>query len=130
MSRALWRRLKRVHHLSGLIVSALCALAGWVLAGAADDPQLGRMLMGLIATDLTETGGLTVVSTSKVLAATREVSTAEGVAFDRLFLELMIRHHQGALVMVEELFSTPGGGQESWTYQFASDVDAAAPDSR
>jgi uncharacterized protein (DUF305 family) len=53
-----------------------------------------------------------------------QLAAAEGVAFDRLFLELMIGHHQGALVMVEELFSTPGGGQESWTYQFASDVDA------
>lgn len=52
------------------------------------------------------------------------LAAAEGVAFDRLFLELMIGHHQGALVMVEELFSTPGGGQESWVYQFASDVDA------
>lgn len=54
----------------------------------------------------------------------RQLGAAEGAAFDRLFVELMIGHHQGALVMVKELFSTPGGGQESWTFQFASDVDA------
>jgi uncharacterized protein (DUF305 family) len=53
-----------------------------------------------------------------------QLAAAEGVAFDRLFLELMIVHHQGALVMVRELFSTPGGGQESWAFQFASDVDS------
>jgi uncharacterized protein (DUF305 family) len=49
---------------------------------------------------------------------------AKGTVFDRLFLEMMIRHHQGALVMVEELFSQPGAGQESEIFAFASDVDA------
>ena len=52
------------------------------------------------------------------------LAQAKGAAFDRLFLELMIKHHQGALVMVEELFSTPGAGQESEIFGFASDVDA------
>ena len=45
-------------------------------------------------------------------------------AFDKLFLEDMIRHHEGALVMVRELFAAPGAGQESEIYTFASDVDA------
>ena len=43
-----------------------------------DSDRLGRMLMGLITTDLAESGGLTVVSTPKVLAALRQVSTSEG----------------------------------------------------
>lgn len=47
---------------------------------------------------------------------------ARGTAFDRLFLEGMIRHHQGALDMVKELFDT-GGAQESELFRFASDVD-------
>jgi uncharacterized protein (DUF305 family) len=47
-----------------------------------------------------------------------------GPEFDRLFLELMIKHHQGALIMVEELFATPGAGQEAEIFAFASDVDA------
>jgi uncharacterized protein (DUF305 family) len=36
----------------------------------------------------------------------------------------MIKHHEGALMMVKELFSTPGAGQESEIFAFASDVDA------
>jgi uncharacterized protein (DUF305 family) len=49
---------------------------------------------------------------------------ASGAAFDRLFLELMIRHHEGALVMVAQLFATPGAGQEPELFQFASHIDA------
>jgi uncharacterized protein (DUF305 family) len=49
---------------------------------------------------------------------------AKGAEFDRLFLEGMIKHHEGALAMVKELFATPGAGQESEIFAFASDVDA------
>jgi uncharacterized protein (DUF305 family) len=52
------------------------------------------------------------------------LAAAKGVEFDRLFLEYMITHHEGALVMVKELFSTPGAGQEGEIFAFASDVDA------
>ena len=52
------------------------------------------------------------------------LSEAKGTAFDRLFLELMIKHHDGALVMVKELFSAPGAGQEPDMFSFASDVEA------
>jgi uncharacterized protein (DUF305 family) len=51
------------------------------------------------------------------------LTDARGDAFDRLFLELMIKHHEGALTMVKELYSRPGAGQESEIYAFASDVD-------
>jgi uncharacterized protein (DUF305 family) len=49
---------------------------------------------------------------------------AEGTAFDRLFLELMIKHHQGALIMVEDLLSKPGAGQDSDIFAFISDITA------
>jgi uncharacterized protein (DUF305 family) len=52
------------------------------------------------------------------------LAEAKGDAFDRLFLEGMIKHHAGALTMVQELLSTPGAGQESEVFAFASDVDA------
>ena len=52
------------------------------------------------------------------------LAAANGPEFDRLFLEFMIKHHDGALVMVEQLFSTPAAGQESEIFAFASDVDA------
>lgn len=49
---------------------------------------------------------------------------ARGAVFDRLFLEGMIRHHEGALTMVRELFATPRAGQEPAIFAFASDVEA------
>jgi len=52
------------------------------------------------------------------------LAQAKGTDFDRLFLEGMIKHHGGALTMVQELFATPGAGQEAEIFAFASDVDA------
>lgn len=49
---------------------------------------------------------------------------ARGDEFERLFLELMIQHHQGAITMVHELFDTPGAAQESTINFFANEVDA------
>ena len=53
----------------------------------------------------------------------QQLADAKGAEFDRLFLTFMIKHHEGALTMVEELFETPGAGQQSDTFAFASDVD-------
>ena len=52
------------------------------------------------------------------------LAAARGTEFDRLFLEGMIKHHNGALIMVRELFATPGAGQDVEIFAFASDVDA------
>ncbi len=49
---------------------------------------------------------------------------AKGEEFDRLFLSGMIQHHNGALVMVKELFDTAGAGQDAELFNFASDVDS------
>jgi uncharacterized protein (DUF305 family) len=46
-----------------------------------------------------------------------------GREFDRLFLTGMIQHHTGALVMVQDLFDTPGAGQDAVLFDFATDVD-------
>jgi uncharacterized protein (DUF305 family) len=54
----------------------------------------------------------------------QRLAAARGGEFDRLFLELMIKHHEGALFMVGELFATPGAAQETEIFAFASDVDA------
>jgi uncharacterized protein (DUF305 family) len=54
----------------------------------------------------------------------KALEAAAGSEFDRLFLEAMIKHHEGALRMVEGLFATPGAGQEPEIFAFASDVDA------
>jgi uncharacterized protein (DUF305 family) len=52
------------------------------------------------------------------------LASLKGVDFDRAFLTGMIKHHGGALAMVKALFATPGAGQESVIFAFASDVEA------
>lgn len=52
-----------------------------------------------------------------------ELKNAKGAEFDRLFLTGMIQHHNGALVMVDELFKTAGAGQDAELFNFATDVD-------
>jgi uncharacterized protein (DUF305 family) len=49
---------------------------------------------------------------------------ASGRAFDRLFLESMIAHHDGALVMVRDLLQSPGAAQDSGIFGFVSDIEA------
>ena len=53
-----------------------------------------------------------------------QLANATGPAFDRLLLQGMIGHHQGALTMVGHLFATPGAGQVPEISTFASDVNA------
>jgi len=53
-----------------------------------------------------------------------QLANAKGVEFDRLFLQGMIKHHGGAITMVEELFKSPGAAQEGGIFAFASDVVA------
>ena len=52
----------------------------------------------------------------------KQLSAAKGVEFDRLFLTFMIQHHEGALTMVNKLFSSQGAAQEEYVFRFASDV--------
>lgn len=49
---------------------------------------------------------------------------AQGAAFDNLFLELMIKHHNGAMEMVDNLLRQPGSAQDSALYAFTTDVTA------
>jgi uncharacterized protein (DUF305 family) len=49
---------------------------------------------------------------------------AKGIEFDRLFLKGMIQHHNGALIMVKDLFDTAGAGQDAELFNFATDVDS------
>ena len=52
-----------------------------------------------------------------------QLDHARGREFDRLFLTFMIRHHQGAITMVNELFGQ-GAGEQEKVFRFASDVFA------
>ena len=59
--------------------------------------------------------------TPKQMEALRQ---AKGADFDHLFLTGMIQHHNGALIMVKELFDTAGAGQDAVLFNFATDVDS------
>jgi uncharacterized protein (DUF305 family) len=53
-----------------------------------------------------------------------ELERARGAVFDRMYLQGMIRHHGGAKEMVQTLFKSPGGAQETTVFRFATDVQA------
>jgi uncharacterized protein (DUF305 family) len=53
-----------------------------------------------------------------------DLDRARGPAFDRLFLNGMIKHHQGAIDMVDVLFNSYGAAQDETVFRFASDVYA------
>ncbi len=58
--------------------------------------------------------------TPEQMAALRK---AKGAEFDQLFLTGMIQHHNGALIMVKDLFDTAGAGQDADLFNFATDAD-------
>ena len=51
-----------------------------------------------------------------------ELAASNGAEFDRLFLTLMIKHHEGAVEMVEELTDRPGSAYEPALFEFTRDV--------
>ena len=51
-----------------------------------------------------------------------DLSNSKSTDFDRLFLQLMITHHDGALEMVEELKKYPGNAYDPILNEFVSDL--------
>ena len=76
-----------------------------------------RMKMNGIEHDMLMPGMLT----DEEMAA---LDRARGPEFDRLFLTGMIKHHQGAIDMVDVLFKAYGAAQDELVFKFASDVYA------
>ncbi len=64
--------------------------------------------------------GMRGMATAEQMA---QLEAARGTAFDRLFLELMVHHHQGAVYMVDELHSQRGTAADPVMYQFTADVE-------
>ena len=79
--------------------------------------------MGAMSHDSTA-GAMPLMPGMLTDAELARLGAARGAEFDRLFLQDMIRHHEGALSMVADLFATRGAAQESQIYAFATDVDA------
>lgn len=55
-------------------------------------------------------------------AQINQLTMLEGVAFDKLFYELMIRHHEGAVSMVEDLQLLPGSAYDPVLFDFTNDI--------
>jgi uncharacterized protein (DUF305 family) len=55
-------------------------------------------------------------------AQMERLAASEGETFDRLFLEGMIVHHQGAIDMVDSLLAVPGSGEDPQLSEFLSHV--------
>ena len=53
-----------------------------------------------------------------------QLDKARNAEWDRLFITFMIRHHEGALKMVDDLFESYGALQDDDMYKFASDLYA------
>ena len=59
------------------------------------------------------------MATDKQMSA---LAASESVDFDRQFLTLMIRHHEGAVDMVEDLLDKPGSAYDPVLYEFVGDI--------
>jgi uncharacterized protein (DUF305 family) len=85
----------------------MAAHAGHDMSAMAGMGGMGQMSMPGMLTD----------------AQLKELDSARGVEFDRLFLTFMIQHHRGAVAMVKTLFAAHGAGQDETVFKFANDVE-------
>jgi uncharacterized protein (DUF305 family) len=95
-------------------VDEIKMMQDWLRARGQQVPALNAMHMH----------GATLMPGMLTAEEMAKLSQATGDEFDRLFLEGMIKHHEGAITMVKALFDTPGAGQDVTIFSFASDVDA------
>lgn len=51
-----------------------------------------------------------------------ELAASQGTDFDRVFLQLMIKHHEGAVKMVEKLHEQPGSAFDPVLFEFTNDI--------
>jgi uncharacterized protein (DUF305 family) len=85
-------------------------------------PMSGRPGIGMPGMDMSSHQMLMPgMLTPKQMDALRK---AKGAEFDHLFLTGMSQHHNGALIMVKDLFDTAGAGQDAELFNFATDVDS------
>ncbi len=93
----------------------IAAMRQWLLDHGAEAPDPlkhpGHHEHGLMP------GMLTPEEMSRLEATT-------GTEFEQLFLTGMIKHHEGAITMVTDLYRTPGAAQDLAIYRMASDIEA------
>jgi uncharacterized protein (DUF305 family) len=81
------------------------------------NPHAHHMMPGMQMVGDTLMPGMMTPEQMKALDAAR------GTEWDRLFLQGMIQHHGGAITMVQALFDSPGSGQDTEVFGFATGVD-------
>jgi uncharacterized protein (DUF305 family) len=97
-------------------------MQGWLRSHGQDAPDPHAMHMpGMIMPGMDHGPMMAGMLTPEEMT---HLASLKGPAFDRYFLEGMIKHHGGAITMVKELFAAPGAAQDSTIYAFASDVVA------
>ena len=97
-------------------VSEIQLMQDW-LKGRGDTVQSGHEHMAHTGAEHLMPGMLSPEEMARLAAA-------RGPAFDRLFLQYMIRHHEGALTMVEDLFAKQSSVQNPLLFQVANNIDA------
>ncbi|MEM0953931.1 MAG: DUF305 domain-containing protein [Pseudomonadota bacterium] len=126
------------HHFQAVQMSALVKertnsrelidIAGRIDAAQADEIAFMKQWLqsrGFDAPDPADHHAMHMSHTMAGMASPEQMkalAASEGVAFDRLFLELMIPHHEGAIAMVDGLLGKPGSAYEPTLYQFANDI--------
>jgi uncharacterized protein (DUF305 family) len=95
-----------------------------LLATTAATDHAAHAVSGALAADQPahtthSAAGMKGMATPEQMAA---LAAARGTDFDRLFLELMIKHHEGAVEMVEDLTEQPGSAYEPALFEFTRDV--------
>ena len=125
-----------VHHQQAVDMAALVAertntpeviaTAGRINGSQADEMQFMRQWLAdrgesadMPAMGHTDHAGMKGMATPAQMA---ELAAAQGTAFDRLFLQLMVEHHKGAITMVEELLRLPGTASDPVLHEFTTEV--------
>ena len=126
------------HHHQAMQMAALVAdrtnrpelidLAGRINASQGDEIAFMQQWLRARGDRVPEPGAHEAMHTGHVTAGMAtpeqmaELARSEGPAFDRLFLELMIAHHEGAVRMVEELLEQPGSAYDPVLFEFTTEV--------
>ena len=106
----------------------LVAVAGRIHASQADEIAFMQNWLrerGETVPDPSAHRGMDMKGTMAGMASPADMArlaTLKGVEFDRLFLTLMINHHDGALKMVDALVKKAGSAYDPVLFQFTSDI--------
>jgi uncharacterized protein (DUF305 family) len=93
----------------------------WLKAHGADVPDTSHMNHAMPGMTMPAAMMMPGMLTPEQMA---QLAASKDAEFDRLFLEFMIQHHEGALAMVKDLLASPGAAQDSSIFAFSSDVVA------